>query len=138
MLLTTLLATLCFVCLVLFFENPRKPSNPKLRQFRPFDGALTSFFRQVSFVPKKPNLICHIINNVDKRGMKMMGLMNLTKVSCLHCVQWLRILHSYPFCISWLFQKALYRMAFLNSSYHVPKTLFLSFKIKPNSKLSLR
>ena len=35
----------------------------------------------------------------------MMGLMNLTKVSCLHCVQWLRILHSYPFCISWLFQK---------------------------------
>ena len=29
---------------------------------------LTSFVWQVKFVPKKPNLTCHIINNVHKEG----------------------------------------------------------------------
>ena len=46
----------------------------KLRQFRPLDVALTSFFWQVKFLPKKPNLTCHIINNVHKEGVKRMGL----------------------------------------------------------------
>ena len=92
-----------FALFCFFFENPWKPSNPELRQFRPLDGALTSFcFLQVKFVPKKPNFTCHI-----KQGVKRIDLMDLTKVSCLHCVQWLRILHSHPFCISWLFQKPL-------------------------------
>ena len=32
------------VYLVLFYENPWKPSNPKLMHFRPVDGEFTSFF----------------------------------------------------------------------------------------------
>ena len=61
-------------------------------------------FWSEKFLPKKTNLTFHIINNVHKDVLKRMGLMGLTKVNCLHCVQWLRILHSHPSCISWLFQ----------------------------------
>ena len=56
-----------------------KSSTPKLWQFRPLDGALTSFFWQVKFAPKKPNLTRHIINNVDKRRDEKDGSNGLNK-----------------------------------------------------------
>ena len=94
MLLTMVLATLALFVLVCFYEIhgnqvTRNKGNPKLRQYRPPGGAVDVVFLKVKFVPKKPNLICHIINNVHKEGVKRMGLMDLTKVSCLHCVKWL-------------------------------------------------
>ena len=64
----------CALFVFCFYENPWKPSNPKLRQFRPLDVALTSFFFLAGKVlPKKPNLTCHIINNVHKEGAEKDG-----------------------------------------------------------------
>ena len=66
-------------------------SDADARQFRPLDGALTSFFSAGKVFTEKAHFIYHIIYSVEQKGMKMMGLMDLTKVSSLHCVQWLRI-----------------------------------------------
>ena len=139
-LLATVSATFCFVCLVLLFRNPCKPRNPKLRQFPPHGVILTSFFRRVKFVPPKPYLFCHMINIVDNEEMKKGN--RWTKQKSVVCI----VLNGCEFCLhtpsvflgcskslftGWRFFFFFFFFFFLfffNSSYHVPKTLFLSLK----------
>ena len=80
----------CFGCIVLslscfVFIKSMETKLPEIKAISIIDGALTSlffffffffFFWQVKFVPKKPNLTCHIINNVHKEGLKRMCLMD--------------------------------------------------------------
>ena len=69
-LLATVLPTFWFVCLVFGFLKSMETKKSEIKTASTHDVNLTSFFRRVKFVPPKPNLICHIINIVDKEEMK--------------------------------------------------------------------
>ena len=112
-------------------ENHLKHLETKLRQFRPLNGALTSFFPQVKFVLKKQNLICHIINNIDKQGDKKDVSNGCNKSQLFALCSMVENFAFTPFLYFLVVPKA----SFSNSLYHVPKTLFLSFKSKKCPKL---
>ena len=67
-------------CIVLFlsclgFTKSMETKLPEIKAISTYWRRVDVFW-QVKFVPKKPNLTCHIINSVHKEGLKRMGLMD--------------------------------------------------------------
>ena len=61
----------CFV-----FIKSMETKLPEIKAISTYWRRVDVVFWQVKFEPKKPNLTCHIINNVHKEGLKRMCLMD--------------------------------------------------------------